>query len=81
MPTNMETVHGKVDATKAQQQEELNEILRRARTNPWHLFKSIWSSASGRRCRDADGDTIWGSACSDHSVPQSPIQPEEDAWG
>ena len=35
-----DTVHGKVDATKAQQQEELNEILRRARTNPWRLFKS-----------------------------------------
>ena len=31
---------GTVDATKAQQQEELNEILRKARTNPWHLFKS-----------------------------------------
>ena len=29
-----------MDATKAQQQEELNEILRKARTNPWHLFKS-----------------------------------------
>ena len=33
-----DTVHGRVDATKAQQQEELNEIPRSARTNP--LFKS-----------------------------------------
>ena len=33
-------MHGKVDVTKAQQQEELNEILHRARTIPWHLFKS-----------------------------------------
>ena len=32
-----DTVHGKVDAHKAQQ-EELNEVLRKARTNPWHLF-------------------------------------------
>ena len=33
-----DTVHGKVDAHKSQQQEELNEVLRKARTNPWHLF-------------------------------------------
>ena len=35
-----DTVHGKVDASKIRQQEELTEILQRARTNPWHLFKS-----------------------------------------
>ena len=34
------TVHGKVDASKIRQQEELAEILQPARTNPWHLFKS-----------------------------------------
>ena len=33
-----DTVHGRVDAHKSQQQEELNEVLRKARTNPWHLF-------------------------------------------
>ena len=33
-----DTVHGRVDAHKSQQQEELNEVLQKARTNPWHLF-------------------------------------------
>ena len=32
-----DTVHGKVDAYRAQQEEELNEVRRKARTNPWHL--------------------------------------------
>ncbi|CAE7569747.1 unnamed protein product [Symbiodinium sp. CCMP2456] len=33
-----DTAHGGVDAHKAQQEEELNEVLRKARANPWHLF-------------------------------------------
>ncbi|CAE7695416.1 unnamed protein product, partial [Symbiodinium necroappetens] len=33
-----DTVHGKMDARRAQQEEELRQVLRKARTNPWHLF-------------------------------------------
>ena len=35
-----DTVHGKLDASKIRQQEDITEILQRARTNPWHLFRS-----------------------------------------
>ncbi|CAE7785235.1 unnamed protein product, partial [Symbiodinium necroappetens] len=35
-----DTVHGRVDATRLQQEEELKEILQKARYNPWwHLFQ------------------------------------------
>ena len=32
-----DTVHGKVDAHRLQKEEELNEVLLKARHNPWHL--------------------------------------------
>ena len=50
-----------MDATKAQQQEELNEILRKARTNPWHLFKSGLLrrvDETGMRMETPDGDPL-----------------------
>ena len=34
----------------------------------------------GQRCRDEAGDTIRRSACSHHSVPQSPLRLEECSW-
>ena len=33
-----DTVHGKVDAHRLQKEEELSEVLLKARHNPWHLF-------------------------------------------
>ena len=33
-----DTVHGRVDATRLQQEEELRDIIRKARYNPWHFF-------------------------------------------
>eukprot|EP00439_Symbiodinium_sp_Y106_P043342 s4696_g5.t1 len=56
-----DTVHGKLDASKIRQQEELNEILRRARTNPWHLFKPGLLrrvDASGNRMETTYGDPL-----------------------
>ncbi|CAE7272629.1 hypothetical protein AK812_SmicGene40144 [Symbiodinium microadriaticum] len=47
------TVHGRVDAHRAQQQEELNEVLRKARTNPPGTFFAHGvlhrTDSSGRR--------------------------------
>ena len=33
-----DTVHGRVDATRLQQEEELRDIIQKARYNPWHFF-------------------------------------------
>ena len=33
-----DTVHGRVDATRLQQEEELRDIIQKARDNPWHFF-------------------------------------------
>ena len=33
-----DTVHGRVDATRLQQEEELQDIIQKARYNPWHFF-------------------------------------------
>ena len=33
-----DTVHGRVDATRFQQEEELRDIIQKARYNPWHFF-------------------------------------------
>ena len=32
-----DTVHGRVDATRLQQEEELRDIIQKARYNPWHF--------------------------------------------
>ena len=54
-----DTVHGKLDASKIRQQEELTEILQRARTKPWHLFKSgFLRRASGSRMETTYGDPL-----------------------
>ena len=34
-----DTVHGRVDATRLQQEEELRDIIQKARYNPWHFFR------------------------------------------
>ena len=55
-----DTAHGKLDASKIRQQEELT-ILQRARTNPWHLFKSGLLrrlDASGTRMETTYGDPL-----------------------
>ena len=54
-------MHGKLDASKIRQQEELSEILQRARTNPWHLFKSGLLrrlDVSGNRMETTYGDPL-----------------------
>ena len=33
-----DTVHGRVDATRLQQEEELRDSIQKARYNPWHFF-------------------------------------------
>ena len=33
-----DTVHGRVDAARLQQEEELRDIIQKARYNPWHFF-------------------------------------------
>ena len=33
-----DTVHGRIDATRLQQEEELRDIIQKARYNPWHFF-------------------------------------------
>ena len=33
------TPHGRVDATRISRQSDLNDVIKQARANPWHLMK------------------------------------------
>ncbi|OLP83791.1 hypothetical protein AK812_SmicGene35407 [Symbiodinium microadriaticum] len=49
-----DTVHGKVDATRLQQEQELRDIIQKARYNPWHVFHH-----GLLHCKDSSGNKMY----------------------
>ena len=49
-----DTVHGRVDATRLQQEEELRDIIQKARYNPWHFFHH-----GLLHCKDSSGNKMY----------------------